>query len=67
MRNCIWTRQGSAPTDLRMPISRVRSCTDTSIMFMIPIPPTSSAMPPSATVSTRNVAEALCDVFRTLA
>lgn len=29
-----------APTALRMPISRVRSETDTSMMFMIPIPPT---------------------------
>ncbi len=38
-----------APIALRMPISRVRSRTETSMMFMIPIPPTSSeieAMPP---------------------
>ena len=37
-----------APTDLRMPISRVRSVTETSMMFMMPMPPTSSdtaAMP----------------------
>ncbi len=27
----------------RMPISRVRSVTDTSMMFMIPMPPTSNA------------------------
>jgi hypothetical protein len=36
-------------------------------VFMMPIPPTSSAMPPSTTVSTRKVADALCDVLRTLA
>ncbi len=38
-----------APTDMRMPISRMRSVTETSMMFMIPIPPTSSeieAIPP---------------------
>ena len=38
---------------LRMPISRVRSRTETSMMFMIPIPPTTSeieAMPPSSSV-----------------
>ena len=27
---------------MRMPISRVRSVTDTSMMFMMPIPPTIS-------------------------
>ncbi len=31
-----------APIAMRMPISRVRSVTETSMMFMIPIPPTSS-------------------------
>ena len=31
-----------APTAMRMPISRVRSVTETSMMFMMPIPPTSS-------------------------
>ena len=43
-----------APIALRMPISRVRSRTETSMMFMIPMPPTMSeieAMPPSSTVS----------------
>ena len=30
---------------MRMPISRVRSVTDTSMMFMMPTPPTSSEMP----------------------
>ena len=32
-----------APTALRMPISRVRSVTLTSMMFMMPMPPTSRA------------------------
>ena len=30
-----------APSALRTPISRVRSVTETSMMFMMPIPPTS--------------------------
>ena len=34
-----------APTALRSPISRVRSLTETSMMFMIPMPPTRSEMP----------------------
>ena len=37
-----------APSALAMPISRVRSVTDTSMMFMMPMPPTSSEMPTTA-------------------
>ncbi len=39
-----WTRMSRprAPTAMRRPISRVRSVTETSMMFMMPIPPTSS-------------------------
>ena len=33
-----------APTDMRSPISRVRSVTDTYMMFIIPIPPTTKEM-----------------------
>ena len=33
-----------APMARRMPISRVRSVTDTSMMFMMPMPAASSAM-----------------------
>ena len=40
-----------APTAMRRPISRVRSVTLTSMMFMIPTPPTTSEMP--ATISSR--------------
>ena len=34
-----------APRALQVPISRVRSVMDTSIMFITPMPPTSSDMP----------------------
>ncbi len=34
-----------APSALRRPISRVRSVTETSMMFMIPMPPTRRATP----------------------
>ena len=52
-----WSRmlKRVAPSALRMPISRVRSVTDTSMMFMMPMPPTSSdtaAMPESRYVMT---------------
>ena len=45
--------RGVAPRALRRPISRTRSVTETSMMFITPMPPTSSempAMPPSSTV-----------------
>ena len=51
-----------APTAMRRPISRVRSVTETSMMFMMPMPPTSSetdAMAASRIVSTREAAS--CD------
>ena len=51
-----------APTAMRSPISRVRSVTDTSMMFMMPMPPTSSeteAMAASSRVSTFE--DASCD------
>src|SRR6202163_2941717 len=44
IRNCCWTSCSVAPMAMRMPISRVRSVTDTSMIFMMPIPPTSSEM-----------------------
>ena len=46
--------RGLAPTAMRTPISRVRSVTLTSMMFMMPMPPTSSdtaAMLASSSVS----------------
>ena len=42
--NCDRMVRSLAPSALRMPISRVRSVTDTSMMFMMPMPPTSSEM-----------------------
>ena len=60
-RNCARMSRPRAPTALRMPISRVRSRTDTSMMFMIPMPPTTSeieAMPPSRSVSVPLIDEA---------
>ncbi len=48
------TSRRRAPIALRIPISRVRSVTVTSMMFMIPIPPTTREMPaiaPSTRVS----------------
>ena len=44
-----------APIALRMPISRVRSVTVTSMMFMTPMPPTSSEIAATAPSSSVNV------------
>src|SRR5213076_1722242 len=54
-----WKRmwRARAPTARRTPISRVRSVTDTSMMFMIPMPPTRSDT--DATLSSRFVITAL--------
>ena len=56
IRNCHRMSLRRAPMALRMPISRVRSVTETSMMFITPMPPTikptdeittmASAMPP---------------------
>ena len=40
-----------APTARRTPISRVRSSTEASMMFMMPMPPTSSEIDASATIT----------------
>ena len=53
-----------APSALRTPISRVRSVTDTSMMFMMPMPPTrrlTAAMPASRYL---NVSVVCCKVAR---
>ena len=42
-RNWARIRPRRAPSAMRTPISRVRSVTETSMMFMTPMPPTSSA------------------------
>jgi hypothetical protein len=54
-----------APTALRIPISRVRSVTDTSMMFITPIPPTSSEMAatsPSRVVNTLLLEAEVCRI-----
>jgi hypothetical protein len=40
IRNCSWMLPRVAPRAMRTPISRVRSVTETSMMFMMPMPPT---------------------------
>src|SRR5437870_778418 len=55
-RNCRRMSRRRTPSDLRIPISRVRSATATSMMFMMTIPPTTSDTatgPGTATNSTR--------------
>ena len=50
IKNWVTMLERCAPMARRIPISRVRSVTVTSMMFMMPMPPTSSeiaAMPPS--------------------
>ena len=42
IKNWMRISDAFAPIAIRIPISFVRSVTDTSIMFIIPIPPTSS-------------------------
>ena len=49
MTNWLRMSRRLAPRDLRTPISRVRSVTETSMMFMMPMPPTSREMAAMAT------------------
>ena len=54
-----------APIAMRIPISRVRSVTETSMMFMIPMPPTSSeieAADASRIDSVRDVSSAVAAI-----
>ena len=44
-RNCMRMLRRLAPIAFLMPISRVRSVTETNMMFITPIPPTNSAIP----------------------
>ena len=45
-RNCSRISRRFAPSALRTPISRVRSCTLTNMMFMMPTPPIASVSTP---------------------
>ena len=44
-KNCIIIEEVFAPNDFRIPISLVRSVTDTNIIIMTPIPPTKREIP----------------------
>ena len=55
--------RGLAPSALRMPISRTRSETLTSIMFITPTPPTSSAMPAMSPTMTFMMAKIACELL----
>ena len=44
-RNCSRTSDPRAPTASRIPISRILSVTETSMLFMTPMPPTTSETP----------------------
>ena len=60
--NCSMMFIRRAPVAMRMPISRTRSVTDTSMMFMTPMPPTTSeiaAIEPSSRVSVFWVSDAV--------
>src|SRR5512138_3887279 len=57
MRNCMRMKRRGAPSAFAMPISRVRSVTDTSMMFMMPTPPTSKEMPTTADTTSVTVSE----------
>ena len=55
IKNWFLISEGLAPTAFLSPISLVHSVTDTSIIFMIPMPPTTkdiAAIPPRAKVNT---------------
>ena len=49
-----------APTALRTPISRVRSVTETSMMFMIVMPPTSNEIADTPSVTRKIAPEIVC-------
>ena len=49
-----------APTARRTPISRVRSSTLASMMFMMPMPPTSSEIDAMATITTSKMRRVRC-------
>ena len=57
-RNCMMMSIRLAPIAFRIPISFVRSVTETSMMFITPMPPTSSPMELRTTI-TRNVMEVI--------
>ena len=63
LRNCDKMLSGRAPTAIRRPISRVRSVTETSMMFMMPTPPTTSEITATNNSSSDIVADWLAMVL----
>ena len=55
IKNCDMMSARLAPTAMRMPISRVRSVTDTSMIFITPIPPTISEITAMAEIKSVKV------------
>ena len=53
--NCVRMFAGVAPMDMRRPISRMRSVTETSMMFMMPMPPTTSVITEKTSSSTPTI------------
>ena len=56
-RNCCRTSRRAAPTAIRTPISRVRSVTVTSMIFMMPMPEMSSAIAETSISTTLRIRE----------
>ena len=54
MRNCRVISPRVAPSARRTPISRMRSVTLVSIMFMMPMPPTTSEIPATDPMMSEN-------------
>ena len=52
-----------APIDIRKPISLVRSVTETYMIFMIPMPPTSKEIPP---IQAKSIVNTLVAIVNTL-
>ena len=60
LRNCSSTSRRVAPTARRTPISRIRSSTEASMMFMMPMPPTRSEIDAIAPSTTLKIALVRC-------
>ena len=64
-RNCQSTSRRVAPMAFRKPISRVRLVTDTIMIAMTPMPPTSSAMLESTSITRKKADVRLSKMPRT--
>ena len=63
-RNCHRISRRVAPRALRTPISRVRSVTETIMIAMTPIPPTSRATLESTSITRKNAPVSLLNTSR---